>query len=157
MEKKKFYEKGLSANRNLLAIIVITFTISAIVITSIFYYQTAKTPQTAEKIFLALIPLFATWVGTVLAFYFGKENFEIATNRYKQILDRLSPDILDDINVNQIMISKKTMVYKSIEDVKDDTVSNIVDFLNTVNKSRLPILNKGRLSTLFTNQSFFLP
>ena len=31
-----------------------------------------------EKVFFALLPMFGTWIGTVIAFYFGKENFNAA-------------------------------------------------------------------------------
>jgi len=50
--------------------------------------------------FNVIIPLLATWIGTVLAFYFGRENFEAASKQYKSIINQLTPDILDDVEVN---------------------------------------------------------
>jgi hypothetical protein len=35
---------------------------------------------TARDVFTALLPVLGTWVGTVLAFYFARENLEAATN-----------------------------------------------------------------------------
>jgi hypothetical protein len=36
-------------------------------------------PETSRLVFSAVLPLLGTWVGTVLAFYFARENFEAAT------------------------------------------------------------------------------
>ena len=35
--------------------------------------------QASQLVFSAVLPLFGTWVGTVLAFYFARENLEAAT------------------------------------------------------------------------------
>jgi hypothetical protein len=35
--------------------------------------------ETSRLVFSAVLPLLGTWVGTVLAFYFARENFEAAT------------------------------------------------------------------------------
>jgi hypothetical protein len=39
-----------------------------------------------------LLPLWGTWIGTVLAFYFGKANFEAATQSYKDAIKTLTPE-----------------------------------------------------------------
>jgi hypothetical protein len=36
-------------------------------------------PETSRLVFSAVLPLLGTWVGTVLAFYFARANFEAAT------------------------------------------------------------------------------
>ena len=40
---------------------------------------TTGTLEAAKLLLTTLLPLFGTWVGTVLAFYYSKENFEAAT------------------------------------------------------------------------------
>lgn len=40
----------------------------------------ADKDQTSRLVFTTVVPLFATWVGTVLAFYFAKDNFQAATD-----------------------------------------------------------------------------
>ncbi len=157
-EKKKWYQLGDAANRNRLATIIIWSTLATIIVLSVFYYLTSKEEDkgaTMEKIFSTLIPLFATWVGTVLAFYFGKENFDIAAKRYDKIIDRLSPDVLDDVKVSQIMIAKKTMVYKTLAEVEKETIQNLIKFLNDIKKSRLPILKDDKI-TYVVHKSTFL-
>lgn len=38
----------------------------------------------------SLLPLWATWLGTILAFYFSKENLDAAAKTNSELLDRLS-------------------------------------------------------------------
>jgi len=155
MENKKWYQLGDAANRNRLATIVIWFTFIAIIILALVYYLSSDTqPDTMNAIFDTLIPLFATWVGTVLAFYFGKENFDIAAKRYDKLIDRLSPDVLDDVKVSQIMISKQTMVYKNLKEVENKKVKEIIDFLSDIKKTRLPILEDGKIKYAIHKTTF---
>ena len=45
-----------------------------------------------NQMFTMLLPLFGSWVGTVLAFYFTRENFESATKSYQQLMSKLTPE-----------------------------------------------------------------
>src|ERR1043166_7992064 len=44
----------------------------------------------AKDLFTALLPVFATWVGTLLAFYFSKDNFESATKSVTEMANKIS-------------------------------------------------------------------
>jgi len=126
--------------REWLGIIVIVISIVALGFVG-YKIVASQDTENSKFVYSSLLPLVGTWVGVVLAFYFGKENYEAASKRYEKIIDKLSPDILDDVAVNQIMISKKTMVSKKWSDVKDKTVKDVINFLFDINKSRLPILD----------------
>ncbi|WP_299680246.1 hypothetical protein [uncultured Dokdonia sp.] len=128
--------------RERLSLMVIA--ISAIVLIYVTYKILSHSGADSDDyqfVYSSILPLLGTWVGVVLAFYFGKENYEAASKQYEKIIDKLTPELLDDVMVNQIMISKKTMVLKKWEDIKTKTVQDIIDFLMDVDKSRLPILN----------------
>jgi hypothetical protein len=118
--------------------------ISAIVLLFVTYkilsHSNADTDD-YQFVYSSILPLLGTWVGSVLAFYFGKENYEAASRQYEKMIDKLTPEILDDVMVNQIMISKKTMVLKKWEDIKAKTVKEVTDFMMEIDKSRLPILD----------------
>ena len=132
--------------RDKLALIIITATFIAIIILSfLYYYYSEPKDEAPSKIFSTLIPLFATWIGTVLAFYFGRENFEAASNRYEQIISKLTPEILDDIPVNQIMITTKTMVKKNMSEIQEMSIKDVIDFLVSVDKSRLPVIEEQKV------------
>lgn len=59
--------------------------------------------ETGKYIFAAIVPVVAAWVGTVMAFYFGKENFKAATDSVSQIARQFtSQDKLGQTQVEQI-------------------------------------------------------
>ncbi len=48
-------------------------------------------PDATNDVFNALLPLLGTWVGTVLAFYFSRENFKSAQESVRHLAERLTP------------------------------------------------------------------
>ena len=95
-----------------------------------------------QEVLNTILPVIGTWIGTILAFYYGSNNLKVASENYQQMLNRLSPEVLDDITVNQVMITTKTMVSKRWNEIKDKPVSQILSFLQEVDKTRLPILDQ---------------
>lgn len=69
----------------------------------------------AQMLFSSLLPLFATWVGTVLAFYYSKENFE-AASRGTMDLFRTVQQRLVATNVADAWIPWKSIVAVTIPD-----------------------------------------
>ena len=102
-----------AASRNWLAILIVSFTFIAIFILAYWFYNDDPGEETMKYVFATLVPLFASWVGTVLAFYFGRENFDIATKRYDNLMNQLTPEVLDNVNVSQIMIAKRPWFTRS--------------------------------------------
>jgi hypothetical protein len=61
----------------------------------------------AKEILTMILPMIGTWVGTVLAFYFGKEQLEAATRSVTSIARELTPDEkLRSIQVTDKMIPR---------------------------------------------------
>ncbi len=125
--------------REWLGMIVIVISILALAFVGYSIVSTNNIDN-SKFVYSSLLPLVGTWVGVVLAFYFGKENYEAASKRYEKIIDKLSPDLLDDVAVSQVMISKKTMVFKKWSEIKDKSVHELLDFLLEIDKSRLPVI-----------------
>jgi hypothetical protein len=102
--------------------------------------------------FTMLLPVLGTWVGTVLAFYFSRENFAEAAKQTANLVKQLSPEQkLEQIPVVEAMISLEDMntakytLSKSEGEVKlwEDIVLGV---FNKYNKNRLPILDsEGRV------------
>lgn len=102
--------------------------------------------------FTMLLPVLGTWVGTVLAFYFSRENFAEAAKQTAALVKQLTPEQqLEKVSVTDAMISLEDMntvklvLTKPEEQIKlsDDI---IVSVLNKYSKQRLPILDdKGRV------------
>jgi len=104
----------------------------------------------AKEIFNALLPVFGTWVGTLLAFYFSKENFEAASKAVADLAktvsgaDRLQSVAVKDVMIktNQIETLPNDYIGKKVkDDNKDILLSKLVEHLKTpgVNKDRLPL------------------
>lgn len=133
--------------RDWISIIIIVFSFLFILILAIYLLRDGSDDY-IEMVFNTIIPLLATWVGTVLAFYYGKSNFEAAADKYKEIVDRLSPDVLGQLKVEQIMILKKTMITKPVSWATGTgmNMGKIKDYLEkVVEKSRLPLLEDEKV------------
>ena len=131
------------AARSILAYLILGFSILAITVMAIYVIQ--KDCEEGKNIFNIVLPVFASWVGTILAFYFGRENFESANRQVKEIVQRLSPEERVKTMVNSIMRSLDNMVYFQIPSGKSDQDVKISElkarFINNV--SRLPVLDAG--------------
>ena len=58
----------------------------------------------AQNVLNSVLPLFGTWVGTVLAYYFSRENFEAASTSAERLLTK--EERLRSIPVASVMIRK---------------------------------------------------
>lgn len=112
----------------------------------------AKERFTYVKEVLAIVlPLIGTWVGTVLAFYFSRENFVAAASQTADIVRQLTPEQrLQSIPVSEAMLdmtaSTTTKLVLATEDdaqkvkLKTDVVDAI---LEKSNRNRLPIVDSA--------------
>lgn len=93
----------------------------------------------AQLVFSAVLPLFGTWVGTILAYYFAKENLESATNSTVKLAGVSSKEKLQSTAVVSAMVPKNQMFFK------DDLTAKLIDILSELDAKeirRLPVLDK---------------
>jgi hypothetical protein len=106
-------------------------------------------PDNVNSALAAVLPLFGSWVGTVLAYYFSKDNFESANISLSNMVDKITPqDKLKSTPVTDKMIAKSKIFYKNATDVSQTKLVDILQKFNESNDvwSRLPILDdQGRL------------
>ena len=88
--------------------------------------------ETTQLIFTAVLPLIGTWVGTVLAFYFSKENFEAARQGTIDLVRAVSPR-LESTRVADKMIRANAIIKATVPDGKqmDDLLLKDIDDLFT--------------------------
>jgi hypothetical protein len=60
--------------------------------------------EVTTTIFHTLIPLFGTWIGTVLAYYFSGKNFAEAHDRTLDLMNQIASDRLKAISVKDAWI-----------------------------------------------------
>lgn len=122
-------------NREILAFVVIIPSIIAVfAISTVAIHYSGDRDKTTATVMTATLPLYGTWVGTILAFYFSRNAFEAASNAttrnaatFQQIASSSSasapppPDnVLAKISVkslaNNLIFSQKDIT-KALKDV----------------------------------------
>lgn len=98
-----------------------------------------------QLVFTTITTLVGTWVGTLIAFYFSRENFEAASRSMQKTIDRLSPEErLHTVQAEQAMIPRsqmKTFDLATDQDLRTLPLATLVaKFAEDETVSRLPIL-----------------
>ena len=98
----------------------------------------------AKLVFGSLLPLLGTWVGTVLAFYFAKANFESAAKNTKDLLgitERLRSTPVESVmlKITDPSVIKKTLV--TPEKPESLKIAELVKIMRDNRRHRLPVLN----------------
>lgn len=98
-----------------------------------------------QLVFTTITTLVGTWVGTLLAFYYSRENFESASRTVQTALDRMSPDErLHTLSADEAMIPRNKMTTFDLatdQDLKSVPLATLVaKFAEDEGVSRLPIL-----------------
>jgi hypothetical protein len=80
-------------SRQLLTFLIISLSVVGVIFISAVVLFIADGPNrldTAKFVFGATLPLLASWVGTILAYYFAKENFTAATQSVSDMAARVT-------------------------------------------------------------------
>lgn len=114
--------------------------ILALAISVIWISDDKDTPMT---VFNTTLPVFASWVGTVLAFYFQRENFEAANEKVSQMLDRLSPEQRASAPISSIMRGAAETTKIKLATAQDESTLTLADLKAKMSAtvSRLPIVD----------------
>lgn len=128
--------RGLDALlRDAIALAVVT--LSLVILGSAVWSDKTKLDEHLRLV----LPMIGTWVGVVLAFYFGKENLETATRSFTAIAKASTgDDKLQSISVKDKMIPRASMFFKSLP-LAQVKLADALDELTRAQKgARLPIL-----------------
>lgn len=112
--------------------------------------------EAAERVFIMLVPLLGTWVGTVLAYYFSGENFDRASESMSKLVERATEERLRGISVKQAMIPRGTMKVVTLPASEDGSSVNLktelIDkFVDPV--TRVPVLDENGVARFIIHQS----
>src|ERR1700731_3914700 len=103
-----------------------------------------------KYVFSAILPLLGTWVGTVLAHYFQKENLAAATQSITDLAskvagagtDKLQATLAKDVMIksDQILTLPDKYIGQKVKDVNAQLLlSELIAHLKSINKDRLPL------------------
>jgi hypothetical protein len=139
---------GLLRNKIALRILLA----SAIAITLLAVVAIWNKPGDAMTVFNITLPVFSSWVGTVLAFYFGRENFESASEKVesanqtvRELIGKLSPEERAGSPISSIMrkASETTAVKLDAGGGDGQVVLKDMRKLLSPEISRIPVLQAG--------------
>ena len=99
--------------RNWLAFGITGVSIVGVIIlgTTIIIVNDAGVTERAQNVFNAVLPLLGTWVGTVLAYFFSRENFESASRSVERLTQQLTlHEKLESMPVTSAMTPRTKML-----------------------------------------------
>jgi len=106
-----------------------------------------------KGLFNVLLPLIGTWMGTLLAYYFSKENYE-AASKQAQAMALINSGIakLQDLKVGDVMIKpndSSLLMVDNLDKFKDQHLTDLIQKMEESHSDRLPVLEKGTLKYIF--------
>jgi hypothetical protein len=135
--------------RHVIAWTLLSLSVVGLVILACVVVIFATDRSTASTlVFNALLPVFGTWVGTLLAFYFSKENLDSATRNVNELtrvvtgLDRLKsvPALSKAIPLSAIYIPKDPGNQQPLTNLQQ-----IIDALKKEGRQRLLVFKAGNM------------
>lgn len=66
--------------------------------------------EIADKIMTGILPLLGAWVGAIIAFYFGRDNYDAAARNVRQAMNVTPGDQLSSIFVKDVMVPANKLV-----------------------------------------------
>lgn len=118
-------------------------------------FATNVDKPTLTTVFNTLIPLFGTWVGTVLAFYFSGKNYEAAAKATRELVGQLGDERLKQIPVTDAWIpvgSIKAVTVAAGNEATVNVQTDLVPMLTGV-VTRIPVWNAGKVVRYVIHQS----
>jgi hypothetical protein len=128
-------------SRQWVAISVLGF--SGLALTAMAIVAILNEPTNATTIFNITLPVIASWVGTVLAYYFGRENFETANQQIRELVQLTTREKRAQALVVTFMRRFSEMKYLQIPEGKSDSdvmLSELRDKFTT-KVTRMPVID----------------
>lgn len=116
--------------------------ITAVAIAAVVFAQDTERAETTMAVFTALLPVVGTWIGTVLAFYFAKENFQAASDATRATMKQAGT-LSEDTKVTDVMtpLGKISPLRKVVDMEGADTLalSDLNKEMEETQNHRVPI------------------
>lgn len=129
--------------RHWLAISVVGLSVIGIVVAAalaIGFASSTDRPDVTQLVFTSALPLLGTWVGTVLAFYFARENLQTATESTLKLTGR--GDLQTPVRLLMVPASRiEAYRLKVNEESLDIRLSELYARMQLAKRHRIPILN----------------
>jgi hypothetical protein len=128
----------------LVSSVVGLFSVSITVVLASLSSENKAILDSAKFVFGSILPLLGAWVGTLLAFYFSKENFEAATKSVTALAQQIAggDEKLKQIAVKDKMRPAKDVISWPVKEGEEEK-SKLSDILQKfASLERIPMLNE---------------
>jgi len=145
--------------RNLIAILITGLVMGVTVFIAIFILFSPNKSGEINTSFIGqtLLPLWGTWIGTVLAYYFGKANFEAATKSYQDVINKLTPDEkIAKLKVQDVMLPINQLIYLDYDTENQKLINDILKYPQFEKYSRFAVLDQRKaIKNMIHRNTFF--
>ena len=128
--------------------------IALIILASISLFGPKEGFSNVKELFGILLPVIGTWIGTVLAYYFSKENFEAANRSVSAMVKQVTStdEKLQELKVTDIMLKPNDFYLKKVDNFdqfKECKISDLVSEMEKSQSERMTILENSTLKFIF--------
>ncbi len=147
-----------SRNRFLLALLIILPSLILLwYIISKILCEDCTDNENTNAVFTAVVGLVGTWIGTILAFYYTKDNFESAERSTQQLLDKVntSKEKLNGLLAEEIMLQFSRISPLILKEGKARSSYLLKDLLDKelAKFNRLPVFDSENKPVLMIHRS----
>jgi hypothetical protein len=99
-----------------------------------------------QQVLTGILPLFGTWVGTILTFYFTRQNFEAATDSLQNALQAQVDKELKSTPVTAVMTPRSQIKGTTIPSGKSEKDLNLLEICTILTEpkiTRVPVFNQS--------------
>jgi len=131
--------------KDALALGITVFSVLGVAVLSLVVISISHDPTTGNNVLSAVLPLLGSWVGTVLAYYFSRDNFEAASQSLSNMVDKVSQTELKSVPVTERMIKVDEIFHKKDSEINQKLVDILEKFDDSKEIwSRLPIFSDDK-------------
>lgn len=130
-----------------------------VILGGIIIWNSDAVSEDSQMVLTVTLPMIGTWVGVVLAFYFGKDNLAAATRSVVDVAKQLTPaqqrdQLLQSAAASEKMISLNEMFRMEHSAALQKPLSEILKEIESDGKGdRLPILDTNNHAKLLIHRS----
>jgi hypothetical protein len=121
-----------------IGVTIISILAVTVLATVIIHRGDTESPQ---NVLNSVLPLLGTWVGTILAYYFSKENFEAATRSVTELAKQVSPqEQLKTISAKTKMLPREKIFFVSFPADQIKLIAALDSLEKAQKGNRIPVL-----------------
>jgi hypothetical protein len=145
--------------KDYLALAIAVFSFVVLILLLINAFSKISDPATfsnTKDIIGLFLPIIGTWMGTILAFYFSKDNFESANRSMQQTIKSLtSEEKLKTTKADSVMIPVNAIEhpFNGTKTADTITITEMLQFLDKIKRNRIVVIDENKIVSKVIHRS----